>query len=33
MVTWPDNQDKSQWYYLAVQESTNTYETKQKVTE
>jgi hypothetical protein len=28
MVTWPDNQDKSKWYYLAVQEATNTYESE-----
>lgn len=23
MVTWPDNQDTEQWYYLAIQEATN----------
>ena len=25
MVTWPDNQDPSQWYYLAIQEATNSH--------
>ena len=26
MVTWPDNQDPSQWYYLAIQEATNSHD-------
>ena len=25
MVKWPDNSDKSAWYYLAVQEATNSH--------
>jgi uncharacterized repeat protein (TIGR02543 family) len=32
-ITWPDNQDKSKWYYLDVQEATNTYESEKKATE
>ena len=23
MITWPDNADTSEWYYLAIQEATN----------
>lgn len=26
MVTWPDNMDTAKWYYLAVQEATNSHE-------
>lgn len=26
MVTWPDNMDTSKWYYLAVQEATNSHD-------
>ncbi len=26
MVNWPDNSDKSAWYYLAVQEATNSHD-------
>lgn len=26
MITWPDNQDKTKWYYAAVQEATNSHE-------
>ncbi|MBE6032904.1 MAG: hypothetical protein E7224_06900, partial [Clostridiales bacterium] len=26
MITWADNMDTSQWYYLAVQEATNTHD-------
>ena len=26
MITWPDNMDKTQWYYAAVQEATNSHE-------
>lgn len=26
MITWPDNMDKNQWYYAAVQEATNSHE-------
>lgn len=26
MITWPDNNDKSAWYYLAVQEATNSHD-------
>ena len=25
MIVWPDNQDESAWYYLAVQEATNSH--------
>ncbi len=25
MITWPDNNDKSKWYYIAVQEATNSH--------
>ena len=25
MITWPDNKDTSKWYYLAVQEATNSH--------
>ncbi len=28
MVTWPDNADSSKWYYLAVQEATNSHDYK-----
>ena len=30
MVNWPDNNDKSAWYYLAVQEATNSHDYKMK---
>jgi len=30
MVKWPDNSDESQWYYLAVQEATNSHEYDKK---
>jgi uncharacterized repeat protein (TIGR02543 family) len=30
MITWPDNLDKTMWYYLDVQEATNTYTPKHK---
>ena len=30
MKTWPDNADTSQWYYLAVQEATNSHVYKRK---
>lgn len=26
MIVWPDNQDESKWYYLAVQEATNSHD-------
>lgn len=26
MVTWPDNKDKSKWYYIAIQEATNSHD-------
>ncbi len=26
MITWPDNTDKSKWYYIAIQEATNSHE-------
>ena len=26
MTTWPDNMDTSKWYYLAVQEATNSHD-------
>jgi uncharacterized repeat protein (TIGR02543 family) len=32
MKTWPDNMDKTKWYYLDVQEATNTYEITRKIT-
>jgi hypothetical protein len=25
MITWPDNADTSAWYYLAIQEASNTH--------
>ena len=28
MKTWPDNMDTAKWYYLAVQEATNSHESK-----
>ena len=28
MIVWPDNKDESKWYYLAVQEATNSHEFK-----
>ncbi len=30
MVNWPDNSDKSAWYYLAVQEATNSHDYEMK---
>ena len=30
MITWPDNQDKNAWYYLAVQEATNSHQYSRK---
>lgn len=30
MKTWPDNSDTSVWYYLAVQEATNSHDFKHK---
>ena len=30
MINWPDNSDKSAWYYLAVQEATNSHDYKMK---
>jgi uncharacterized repeat protein (TIGR02543 family) len=30
MTVWPDNLDTTQWYYLAVQEATNSHEYQQK---
>ena len=30
MITWPDNQDKSAWYYYAVQEATNSHKFSRK---
>ncbi len=30
MIRWPDNADASAWYYLAVQEATNSHEYKDK---
>jgi hypothetical protein len=36
MVKWPDNSDINEWYYLAIQEATNSHEpefkTDKKVT-
>ncbi len=26
MITWPDNNDKSRWYYIAIQEATNSHD-------
>ncbi len=26
MIPWPDNKDKSKWYYIAIQEATNSHE-------
>jgi hypothetical protein len=26
MITWPDNADKTAWYYYAVQEATNSHD-------
>ena len=26
MIVWPDNMDTSAWYYLAVQEATNSHD-------
>lgn len=26
MITWPDNTDKSKWYYIAIQEATNSHD-------
>ncbi|MBQ2840561.1 MAG: S-layer homology domain-containing protein [Oscillospiraceae bacterium] len=28
MIKWPDNTDKSRWYYIAIQEATNSHEYK-----
>ena len=30
MVTWSDNMDKNQWYYLDVQEATNSHDYDRK---
>lgn len=30
MIKWPDNSDKSAWYYLAVQEATNSHDYEMK---
>ena len=30
MIIWPDNSDKSAWYYLAVQEATNSHDYEMK---
>lgn len=30
MITWPDNMDKNAWYYLAVQEATNSHKHQKK---
>ena len=30
MIKWPDNMDTSAWYYLAVQEATNSHEYARK---
>lgn len=30
MVTWSDNMDKSRWYYLDVQEATNSHDYNRK---
>ncbi len=30
MISWPDNSDKSAWYYLAVQEATNSHDYEMK---
>ena len=30
MVSWPDNMDTTKWYYLAVQEATNSHEYSRK---
>ena len=30
MIRWPDNADASRWYYLAVQEATNSHDSKDK---
>ena len=30
MITWPDNMDTSKWYYLAVQEATNSHDYNRK---
>ncbi len=30
MINWPDNSDKSVWYYLAVQEATNSHDYEMK---
>ena len=30
MIKWPDNSDASAWYYLAVQEATNSHYYKTK---
>jgi len=31
MVVWPDNRDVSKWYYLMIQEATNSHYYKRKV--
>jgi len=35
MIVWPDNSDKTAWYYLPVQEATNshTFEMKNNIYE
>lgn len=30
MLTWPDNMDTNKWYYLAIQEATNSHDFKKK---
>ena len=30
MIRWPDNQDTNIWYYLAVQEATNSHDYERK---
>jgi len=30
MIIWPDNKDKEKWYYLTVQEATNSHDHKRK---
>ena len=33
MIIWPDNMDITKWYYLAVQEATNSHHYERKKTE
>lgn len=30
MVKWPDNSDENEWYYIAVQEATNSHDYEMK---